>query len=277
MANSLTGGVTFTGSSGAGVAAQVLCARRRIPFQGELGGNNAAIVWSDADLEQAATLLALGGFGNAGQRCTATRRVIVDRQCAARFFEFFQQAVAGLKWGDPLDPLTQVGPVISRRAMRRIAGVIDRAREAGATICVPHDSETHPRSGTNGFYVPPTIIRCHDPTSEIVQEETFGPVVVLQEAAAWDEALALCNGVSQGLVASLFSESKNRQESFLAESRAGMLRINGPTAGASAGAPFGGWKASGIGPAEHGPADVEFYTRWQTIYALSQQPAILPD
>ena len=93
--------VTLTGSSQAGYSAQAICSRRRLPFQAELGGNNAAIIWSDTDLERAAALAAQGAFGSAGQRCTATRRLIVDRNCYAAFLHEFQAAVARLRWGDP--------------------------------------------------------------------------------------------------------------------------------------------------------------------------------
>jgi aldehyde dehydrogenase (NAD+) len=264
-------GATLTGSSRAGFAAQVICMRRRIPFQGELGGNNAAIVWSDADLGQAAALIALGGFGSAGQRCTATRRVIVDRECSGKFLDQFQEAVSELSWGDPLNERTRVGPVISKDALRRIAGVVDRARAAGATVLTPHASAFPAEVGPGGFYFPPTIVCCRDPAAEIVLEETFGPVVVVQEANSWEHALDLCNGVSQGLVASLFSSSAGHAREFLAEARAGLLKINTPTAGAAADAPFCGWKGSGVGPPEHGVADIEFYSRWQTVYRSETQ------
>jgi acyl-CoA reductase-like NAD-dependent aldehyde dehydrogenase len=99
-----------------------------------------------------------------------------------------------------------------------------------------------------------------------VQEETFGPVLVVQRAAGFDEALALCNGVRQGLVAALFSRSPDLQEQFLHGARAGILKINHGTADADARTPFGGWKASGVGPPEHGSADREFYTRMQAVY-----------
>src|SRR6185369_11871813 len=99
---------------------------------------------------------------------------------------------------------------------------------------------------------PPTIVCCDDPAHEIVQEETFGPVLVVQEAEGFREALELCNGVRQGLVASLFSRSKQNQAKFLKRAQAGILKINQATADANVEAPFSGWKASGIGPPEHG-------------------------
>jgi alpha-ketoglutaric semialdehyde dehydrogenase len=255
--------VTLTGSSTAGQALHTVCAARRVPFQGELGGNNAAIVWADADLPAAASSLARAGFGAAGQRCTATRRVIVPYECFHHFRELFLEATARLRWGDPLDAATDVGPLISADALRRVGAVIDRTRSSGVAVFAPHTASS---PGTDGFYYPPTVVCCDDDSMEVVQEETFGPVVVLQQARDWNRAVRLCNGVSQGLVAALFSRSRDVQERFLAEARAGMLKINMPTAGAVACAPFGGWKESGIGPFEHGVADAEFYSRYQTIY-----------
>ncbi len=260
-------GVSLTGSSAAGYAAQVVCARNRVPLQAELGGNNAVIVWSDADIGAAARQIALGGFGSAGQRCTASRRVVVEQSVRAEFVEALRSEMRGLAWGDPLDETTVVGPVVTGSALRRISATVERARNEGAEVY----SEHSPASGDGidrrtGFYHPPTLICGAAANSEIVQEETFGPVVVAQSAENWRHAIELCNGVRQGLAAALFSRSSETQRQFLADARAGILRINMSTAGAAGDAPFGGWKESGIGPPEHGAADVEFYTRYQTVY-----------
>jgi acyl-CoA reductase-like NAD-dependent aldehyde dehydrogenase/isochorismate hydrolase len=259
--------MTLTGSSAAGQAVGLICAARHVPFQGELGGNNPAVVWADADLRDAAQQIARAGFGAAGQRCTANRRIVVDATCHDAFLVLFTEAVANLRWGDPLDDTTDVGPLISAAAVRRVADVIERARGEGTTVITPHQSSPeHSKLMETGFYYPPTVVCCDDPRAEIVREETFGPVVVVQKAQGWDDAMRLCNGVRQGLVAALFSGSPQRQKQFLTEARAGMLKINTATAGAAADAPFGGWKASGAGPPEHGLADTEFYSRYQTIY-----------
>jgi acyl-CoA reductase-like NAD-dependent aldehyde dehydrogenase len=120
----------------------------------------------------------------------------------------------------------------------------------------------------SGAYFLPTIVCCDDPTAEIVQEESFAPILVVQRAADWHQAMRLCNGVRQGLAAALFSDSMELRERFLAEAQAGILKINSATADANTHAPFGGWKASGIGPAEHGMANREFYTRTQAVYGV---------
>lgn len=262
--------VSLTGSSSAGYMAQAVCARRRIPLQAELGGNNAAIVWFDANLDKAAEQIVQGGFGSAGQRCTANRRVIVAHSVYQAFIERLRVAMRKLPVGDPLDNTTVVGPVISQAALYRISAVIDRARRAGAEIIVEPMLTTDAQIGLlHGCYYPPTLVCCSDPSAEIVQEETFGPVIVVQSAKDWRQAIGLCNSVRQGLVATIFTQSIELQQQFLDEARAGLLKINTATAGAAADAPFGGWKDSGIGPPEHGIADIQFYTLQQTVYPLN--------
>jgi acyl-CoA reductase-like NAD-dependent aldehyde dehydrogenase/nicotinamidase-related amidase len=267
MSDARVDGITLTGSSAAGSCAQEIGARRRIPLQAELGGNNAAIVWSDADLEQSARQVAEGAFGMAGQRCTANRRVIVESRCRDEFLSLLSQSVAELAWGDPMEPGTQVGPLISEDQRDRVAALVARSADAGMTTRVPHlgTPERVDRLDERTYY-PPTVVCCDDPEAEVAQEETFGPVLVLQAADDQGRALALCNGVRQGLVASLFSNSEEFQERFLFEAEAGILKLNRATADAEVDLPFCGWKASGIGPAEHGECDREFYTRTQTIY-----------
>jgi acyl-CoA reductase-like NAD-dependent aldehyde dehydrogenase/isochorismate hydrolase len=259
--------VSLTGSAAAGFAAQAICGKRRIPLQAELGGNNAAIVWHDADFDDAARKIVAAGFGAAGQRCTANRRVVVDRAYFGAWLQVFCEAAGKLSWGDPRDEVTDVGPVISASAFERISDVVERARARGHRVYSPHAELPHAADlRRQGWYFPPTIVVCDDPRDEIVQEETFGPVIVVQPADDWEQAIHLCNGVSQGLVAAVFTRSTDRQQQFLAAAQAGLLKINQATAGAASGAPFGGWKASGIGPPEHGVADREFFTRHQAVY-----------
>ena len=260
MADAGVDAVTITGSPAAGYSAQDICGRRHLPLQAELGGNNAAIVWPDSDVTKAATEIAEAAFGFAGQRCTANRRVIVYRDIYDLFLEALQSATANIPWGDPLEVQTRIGPVISSDKCREMGELLERAREAGAEILTPH------KTAATGAYFPPTIVCCDDARQEIFQEETFGPILVATKADDWDDALSLCNGVRQGLVAALFSNSNELQERFLETVQAGILKINLATADADAEAPFGGWKASGIGPAEHGSSNREFYTRAKAVY-----------
>jgi acyl-CoA reductase-like NAD-dependent aldehyde dehydrogenase len=266
--NPAVAAVTLTGSLAAGDDAHQICARRRVPFQAELGGNNASIIWPDANLRMAARSVSAGAFEMAGQRCTANRRVIVLQSCRERFLSMLIEETRALRWGDPSCDDTQIGPLVSALHCERVAGTVKRAvADAGTTRGLRPHGRVHPeRAEHAGNWYPPTIIVCEDPLAEIVQEETFGPVLVLQSARDWDDAIGLCNGVRQGLAAAVFSESRSVVDRFLDEAEAGILKVNQSTADAAVDLPFGGWKASGLGPPEHGAFDLEFYTRPQTVY-----------
>ncbi len=224
--------VTITASEAAGVSAVEICGRRHLPLQAELGGNNAAIVWSDADLANAAEQVAAGAFDLAGQRCTANRRVIVDRACRDEFLERLIGRTASLAWGDPLDAATSIGPLVSAANRDRVAAAVDRAVAAGAGVRRPLGTGVPEGADPGRAWYPPTLVECDDPDLEIVREESFGPVLVVQTAADWDEAMALCNGVRQGLAAAVFTGSRERVDAFLDRARAGILKINVSTADA---------------------------------------------
>ncbi len=264
--------VTLTGSVMAGYAIQEICARRFVPLQVELSGNNAAIVWDDADLPNAGAHIAWGAFGFAGQRCTANRRAIVS---AARFEDFLRElkiAAEKLVWGDPLESATDIGPVIHAAKREEQAALVAAALTSGAAHRVEflHESLTKETWGKRGSYAQPVIVCCDEPNHPLVREETMSPLLVIQRAENFEQALQLCNGVRHGLVAALFSGSARLQEIFLVEAQAGMLKINSATAGVDASLPFGGWKMSGLGPPEHGEGDRLFYTRMQAVYGATE-------
>ncbi|MGZ5503369.1 MAG: aldehyde dehydrogenase family protein, partial [Chthoniobacterales bacterium] len=214
--------VTISGSIVAGLKAQEICAQRGVPLQAELGGNNAAIIWRDADLPKAARQVAEGAFVFAGQRCTANRRVIVHAEIYDAFLDEVIQATELLVVGDPKDEKTHLGPLISTASAHRVRNVIERARATASRVI------TSSASGDESW-IAPTIICCDDPQAEVVQEETFGPVLVVQRAGDWEEAITLCNGVRQGLVAALFTQSRERIEDFLRSAKCGLLKINSST------------------------------------------------
>jgi acyl-CoA reductase-like NAD-dependent aldehyde dehydrogenase len=257
--------VTITGSESAGQTARTICSRRNIPLQAELGGNNAAIVWSDADLPSAAQSIAAGAFEMAGQRCTANRRVIVHQECRNAFLQLLQSACQTLSWGDPLSLATQIGPLTTPARCQRVATTVQQAKSF-AQILHPLGTESPITPRFPGCWYPPTIVHCDDPSAQIVQEETFGPVLVVQTATNWQHALELCNGVRQGLVAAIFSRSRPLIRDFLEHAEAGILKVNQSTADAAIDIPFCAWKGSGTGLPEHGIFNREFYTRPQTVY-----------
>jgi acyl-CoA reductase-like NAD-dependent aldehyde dehydrogenase/nicotinamidase-related amidase len=271
MSHAEVGAVTLTGGSLAGYAAQEICGRRRIALQAELGGNNAAIVWSDADLGDAARKLAAGAYEMAGQRCTANRRVILHACIRDTFLPLLVAATKAMRWGDPSDPETDIGPMVSVKHRDRVAAMVDRAFKDCAQSILPLGEAPASDARQTGKFYPPIIIACDDTDSEIVQEESFGPVLVVQTARDFDHAISLMNGVRQGLAAALFTASTDIERAFLDRAEAGILKINQSTAGADVDAPFGGWKSSGLGPPEHGRFDLEFFTRQQTVYAGEQR------
>lgn len=256
--------VSFTGSSEAGVQVSALCSHLQKPLQAELGGNNAAILMPDVDLDAVAALIAKSAYGFAGQRCTATRRLIVVRDDYKGVVEQFLGAIEDLVVGDPGDHETGIGPLISREHREQVNAAVEQAltNQGVRLLC----GGKEPPEWHQGSWYQPTLIDNVAPQSGIVQKETFGPVVVIQKAGDLTEAMALCNGVPQGLVATLYSEDIQAQQIFARRAEAGILRINPGSFGIHPDAPFGGWKASGIGPPEHGVWDAEFYSRVQVLY-----------
>jgi acyl-CoA reductase-like NAD-dependent aldehyde dehydrogenase/nicotinamidase-related amidase len=255
--------VAFSGSLQTGWSVLAQSAARLLPIQAELGGNNAAIVCADADLDRASEAVVEGAFGFCGQRCTANRRVIVLSEIYDAFLSRLEAATLRLPCGDPRDEKTRVGPMISAGAARRIADWVERTRQDG---CRVWSSPATPSTGAGDSFYPPTLIYCDRPGAAIVQEETFGPLLVVQKAADFDEALHLINQSRQGLVAALFSGHESFRQRFLNEARAGILKFNRSTVDAGVDLPFVGWKHSGYGAAEHGEANRDFFSRRQSIY-----------
>ncbi len=249
--------ITFSGSLARGRLVLAAGAERLIPCQLEMGGNNAAIVADDADAEAAADAVLAGAFGFSGQRCTANRRVILLPAVREAFLRRARERLTIWMPGDPLGEACRIGPVKDVAAAVRIEAVLARAAAAGARV-LRTGATAGPRN------VAPALVEAAAEDSEIVREETFGPVLVVQEARDWSEAMRLLNAVPQGLVAALFSKSDAHWEKFKSGAQAGVLRRNSATAGALDGLPFGGWKASGWGGAEHAEADALFFTRHQT-------------
>jgi acyl-CoA reductase-like NAD-dependent aldehyde dehydrogenase/nicotinamidase-related amidase len=256
--------ISFTGSISAGREVAALCGLHGKTLQAELGGNNAAIVLPDADIPRAAEELAYSAFAYAGQRCTATRRFIVHRKRAREFRDALLTAIAALPLGHPMSKKTVVGPVISREKRASLAAIVHESLAQGGRLLI---GGRIPGGWEAGCWYEPTLIEVFSSDQRVVQEETFGPLALWQEVGTLDEALRALNSVSQGLVASLYSQDPGAWRLFQKQAECGVLKLNQPTAGVDSSLPFGGWKSSGIGPPEHGPGDVESYTRWQAVYA----------
>lgn len=254
--------VSLTGSVQTGKTVAAICAAAGKPLQAELGGNNAILVLADARLEAQVPVWARLAFGFAGQRCTALRRFIVERDAAPRFVSLMLAAIADLQLSDPDSGSCVVGPMISSAAVARVAAAVAAAQDRGARVLVGGE----PQADIPGHYFPPTLVTDLAPDDPLVQEELFGPVAVLQLADDFDHGIALVNGVSQGLLAAIATTSPDRQEAFAARAEAGIL-ATGDGLRIHPAAPFGGVKDSQRGPPEHGIWDREFFSRVQVRYA----------
>ncbi|MGH9245328.1 MAG: aldehyde dehydrogenase family protein [Acidimicrobiales bacterium] len=251
--------VSFTGSVRAGHDVASAAASFGVAFQAEMGGHNASIVLADADIEFAAQTIVGAAMGYAGQKCTATRRIItVSGGLAVN--DALVESIRALPVGDPADESTIVGPVITEGARRRVLDAVAAASATGARLIVGGQPLAR-----DGWYVAPTLLDRVAPDSELAQEEVFGPICAVLEASDEDEAVRIANGTRYGLVAAVFTNDLERAMDLAARLEVGMTRINAPTTGVDFFAPFGGWKSSGHGPREQGRAAREFYTKTNTL------------
>jgi aldehyde dehydrogenase (NAD+) len=247
--------ISFTGSTAVGRQVARGAAERGVPVQCEMGGLNASIVLPDADVEAVARVVAASAMGYAGQKCTATSRVIVVGD-AGPLTEALVAAVDALAVGDPADLTTVVGPVIS--ASSRDA-VVAAAAEGGRVLTGGAALER------DGHFVAPTIVDGLAPDARIAREEVFGPIAVVLPVSSWDAAATLDGAVPYGLATSVFTNDLDAALAFTARLRTGMIRVNQPTSGVDFHAPFGGEGGSSIGPREQGLAARALYTTTHTI------------
>ena len=213
--------ISFTGSNEVGRRIQLQATERGKRVQLELGGKNPAIVLADADLEQAAEQVARGAFLSAGQKCTATSRVIVEAPVLGELSERLSERALSWKLGDPLDPDTRVGPLASQAQLERVAGYLELARSEGAGVLAGGE-----RPAGDGYYVAPTVLDGVAPESRVAREEIFGPVAALLPAGSFEEAVALANDTPFGLTASVFTRDLGRALRFVREIRAGVVKVN---------------------------------------------------
>jgi alpha-ketoglutaric semialdehyde dehydrogenase len=258
--------VTFTGSEAAGREIAVTCALRGVALQAELGGNNAALVASCSEVEQAAKDLAAAAFSFSGQRCTAPRRTVVVADVFDRFCEALVEATRQLRIGAPEDGATRIGPLISRsRQAAMTAWTKDVVKDGGRVL---HGGRI-PTGFEEGCWFEPTLIGGLSPRAPLVQEETFGPLLTVQKAKDFPDGLSRVNQVRQGLRAILYSDDDQERAMFVRDAEAGLLHVQTAAARFDVNAPFLGWKTSGMGLAEHGRWDRDFYTRVQAVYGLA--------
>ncbi len=251
--------ISFTGSVAVGrqVAARVAARLGRSLL--ELGGNNAVIIEPDADLDMAVQAVLFAAVGTTGQRCTTTRRLFVHRSVANQVVQKLAAAYQKTKIGDPMDPSTTVGPLISSSSVKHFLAAIERAQTEGGQVVVGGRA-----LGGDGFFVEPTIIKMPSQTP-VMHDEVFAPILYVVEYDALADAIAMQNAVPQGLSSALFTDSITSSELFLSArgSDCGIANVNMGTSGAEIGGAFGGEKDTG-GGRESGSDAWKIYMRRQT-------------
>lgn len=256
----LIDGATFTGSTGAGLQVVQRMAARGAPVQAEMGGHNPAIVCEDADIARAARLVVSGAMGYAGQKCTATRRLITVGEVHRPLLRAIADAVRDLRIGDPRDPVTTVGPVIDGPSAERFAAAVQGALDAGGELVAEA-----PAPPGEGHFVAPAVIALDDPLAAANQEETFGPLLTVLRTASEDEAVEVANATRFGLAGAVHARDVPRATGLALRLRVGMPRVNVATTGVEYFAPFGGSLLSGFGPREQGRAAREHFTTTRTL------------
>ncbi|MFC3550002.1 aldehyde dehydrogenase family protein [Lysobacter cavernae] len=252
--------VSFTGSEPVGQRVREIVTARGARVQLEMGGVNGFIVLADADLDIAVECVANGAFFAAGQRCTATSRIIVEDSVAERFLAALKSRVERFSIGDPRDERTDIGPLASPRQKQRVSTQVAAVRDEGLVTAfgaAPDPDDCH---------FAPTLFDHVGGDSLLAREEIFGPVAGLFRVDGFEAAMALLNNSRYGLSAGLCTRSLKHAEAFKREARAGMLMVNLPTAGVDHHAPFGGLGNSSYGPREQGRAARAFYTTSRTTY-----------
>ncbi|MFG1760198.1 aldehyde dehydrogenase family protein [Micromonospora echinofusca] len=234
--------VSFTGSTATGRRISHLAADRIARVALELGGKSANVVLDDADLGTAVKVGVGNAFLNSGQTCTAWTRLLVHRDRYDEALDLAAKAAAGYRLGDPFDPATRLGPLVSAAQRERVLGHVARGlADGGRLVCGGPDAPVPDR----GFFVAPTVIADVDPDSALAQEEVFGPVLAVIGFDDEDEAVAIANNSRYGLAGAVWSADEERALRVARRMRTGAVDVNGAPFNPLA--PFGGYKQSGLG------------------------------
>jgi acyl-CoA reductase-like NAD-dependent aldehyde dehydrogenase len=257
--------VSFTGSCEIGDWLHGEASKRRLRIQLEMGGKNPTIVLADADFGSAVENVANAAFFSTGQKCTATSRAIVEDAIYDRFVAAVVERTRKLKVGDGMQPGIDIGPCVDQSQMETVLRYIEIGRkECGEPAC--GGKRLTEGALAKGYFVEPTIFAGVTPDQTIAREEIFGPVLAIMRARDFEDAMTIANAIPFGLSSSIQTTNLSRAFEYIYRAEAGLLTVNLPSAGVEYQLPFGGTKESSFGPKEQGPAALEFYSDYKTVY-----------
>ncbi len=255
--------ITFTGSNNVGMGIAEIAVRRNIKYQLEMGGKNAAIVLGDADVGQAAKLIAAGAMRYAGQKCTATSRAVVTADISERFIDRLLAEVRALPLAPAIDARSAIGPLITQDSLEKVGSYAELGANSGQVVL--GGQRATEATLKNGYFFQPTVITGVSPDAEVAQEEIFGPLLVVAQAQSVEQAIEIANNTKFGLSVALFTRDLNAMLDYVHKIDCGMVRVNGDTTGVDPHAPFGGMRSSSSHSREQGPAAIEFFTEIKTV------------
>lgn len=254
--------ISFTGSTDTGLKVYTKAAGLGKKVTLEMGGKNAIIVLDDANLDLAVDAITWSAYGTTGQRCTATSRLIVQSGIKPKLMERLIEKAKTIKVGYGIESDVEMGPLVNQKALDKVSGYMDVAREDGVDIVLGGK-----RADTDkGFFFEPTLFDGVKAGMRVEQEEIFGPVLSVVEVASFEEAIQVNNNTRYGLSSSIFTENVNAAFKAIRDLTTGIVYINHGTTGAEIQFPFGGTRGTGNGMREAGQAALTSFTEWKSVY-----------
>jgi aldehyde dehydrogenase (NAD+) len=256
--------ISFTGGVPTGQDIYSRASKLLKPVHLELGGKNPEIIMDDANIDLAIEGVLFGAFGTAGQRCTATSRLIIHKDVYDEVMEKLLKRTRALKLGNPLDPKMDVGPVTDGNQEKTVLNYIELGKKEGAKL-ITGGNKLKGGIYDEGFFIEPTIFEVEH-GMRISKEEIFGPVLSVLKANDYEDAVRIANDIEYGLSSSIYTKNVNQAFKAISDLQAGITYINAPTIGAEVHLPFGGIKNTGNGGREAGTTAIEEFTEIKTVF-----------